>query len=275
MPKLGKRKRKEARKRAEALVSLVEHQSKFLTGLRTILKYFSRADYRADLEKFVPDLGLAFGTPLEALHIIGEELGKKLKKSPDDAFDILYSLWERESREERLITSHVLHKLVDVSPRRVEAFVWKEMGGIGNWEVCDALATKALGPLMVWKTNEMLKKIKKLIKDKDRWVRRLGILSLLSLAHQGAGFKRVEPVLKMLDPVMEDPEGDVKKAAAWVIRDFTPKSRQAVIRHLTRWVKGASMDTEWIIRNASTKLPKAERAKLLNIIRTTGKAYVT
>lgn len=275
MPKLGKKKRREARKRAEALVTEVENRSKFLAGLRTVLKYFSRLDYKSDLEKFVPDLGEAFGTPLEVLHIVGEELGKKLKKQTEQAFELLHAMWDRGSREERLVACHILHRVAPTSPQLVEEFVWDHLHELGNWEVCDALATKALGPILLHNTNSHLSKVKKMVKDKDKWVRRLGILSLLSIAHQPEGFKRVESVLFILDPVMKDPEADVKKATAWVIRDFTPKSRQAVIRYLNKWVKGASVDTEWIIRNASTKLPKAERAKLLNIIRTTGKGYIT
>ncbi len=274
MPKLAKKKRKEAHKQAEALVQEVEHRTKFLQGLQTVLRYFAREDYLSDLEKFIPNLGHAYGTPLEVLNIIGEELGRKFKRDEEDALEILSSMWGKGSREERLVVAQVLHKLVTIAPALVEKFIWEEMRGLNNWEVCDALATKAMGPLLLWRTDYLLGKIKKLAKDPNPWVRRLSILSLLTLAHQAQGFKRVEPVLKLLDPVMNDTEGDVKKAAAWVIRDFTPKSRQAVIRYLHKWVKGASMDTEWIIRNASTKLPKAERAKLLNIIRTTGLAYV-
>jgi len=100
----------------------------------------------------------------------------------------------------------------------------------------------------------------KWIKDKDKWIKRFGVVTL-------RGYKKVKTtnkVFKILDTVMENDDKDVKKAVSWILREITKFNPKEVFEFLTKWTKSKpDKNTQWIIKDGMKKLPEKIQIEIL------------
>jgi len=103
----------------------------------------------------------------------------------------------------------------------------------------------------------------KCIKDKNKWIKRFGVVSL-------RGYKRIQitdKVFRVLDMVMEDKDKDIKKAVSWILREVNKKSPDEVAKFLMKWAKdNPSKDAKWIIKDGIKKLRSNEQKEILKLI---------
>lgn len=104
------------------------------------------------------------------------------------------------------------------------------------------------------------------MKDKNKWIRRFGVVTLRAFATD-----KKNPIPKrafqILDLVMKDSERDVKKAVAWILRDMSKKESQKVFEFLMRWATDANKDTQWIIKDGMRKLSKENQEEILSVLK--------
>jgi len=118
-------------------------------------------------------------------------------------------------------------------------------------------------PIVYSNPELVLSLSEKWIKDKNKWIRRFGVVSL-------RGYKKVkttDKVFELLDVVMEDNEKDIKKAVSWILREITKANPAEVEEFLTRWATAnPSKDAKWIIKDGMKKLSEEKQTEILTFL---------
>ncbi|MEW5759700.1 MAG: DNA alkylation repair protein [Candidatus Thermoplasmatota archaeon] len=232
----------------------------FVSRLHRILQAYSDEELSSSYRNLVPEMGKAFGTPKPVLVIIADELGKYGQKNPQPIFSILKPLWENGSYEERDIVGKTIERLGKKYPDECLKLIPSFLGDLDNWSVCDVLAGMGMRPLVISRQKEVLSLCEKCVKDKNKWIRRFGVVTLWS-------FKKIPAppkVFNVLNQVMADRDKDVKKSVAWILRQMSYKNPKEVAKFLTTWIDGnPNKDTRWIIKNSVKKLSKQEQDAIL------------
>jgi len=95
--------------------------------------------------------------------------------------------------------------------------VKKFVKDIVDWAVCDTLATQGIRPITKIKQKEIFELSKKLVKSKNLWERRFGIVLLINFKKEKHWKKEIEAIIK---PLENDKEYYVKKAIDWIKRSL-------------------------------------------------------
>jgi len=246
-----------------ALLEKTNSPRDLAAGLRRIL--ISHADKQASssYRELVHEMGTAFGTPKPVLVVIANELGKYGQKSPKPILLLLDALWENGSYEERDIVGKTVEKLGRKYPDECLSLVRSYVPDLDNWSVCDVLAGMGMRPIVISRTKEALSLCQRCVSDRNKWTRRFGVVTLWT-------FKKIPAppkVFQILDQVMTDQDRDVKKGAAWILRQITTKNSDDVARFLVKWARAhPNTHTKWIIRNGMRKLPQERQNQILSIL---------
>ena len=120
-----------------------------------------------------------------------------------------------------------------------------------------------VGPIIYSNPELILPLSKKWIKNKNKWIRRFGVVSL-------RGYKRVKTkdnVFRILDMVMEDDDKYIKKAISWILREVTKKNSNEVANFLIKWAKAnPNKDTKRIIKDGMKNLTNDEQKKIHGLL---------
>ena len=179
---------------------------------------------------------------------------------------LVKTIWSEESFEARQIAGKCLEKFGPKYPKICLDFISIALPNLDNWAVCDNLAMFGVEPIVYSNPGLVLPLSEKWIKSGNKWIRRFGVVSL-------RGYKKIkvtclpagmtDRVFKILDIIMGDKDKDVKKAAAWILREITKKNPREIFDFLIKWTKAASPDTKWIIKDGVKKLSKQQQEKIL------------
>lgn len=176
---------------------------------------------------------------------------------------MLETIWNEGSFEARQIAGKSLEKFGPQNPKICLDFVSSVLSDLDNWTVCDNLAMFRVEPIVYQNPKLVLPLSEKWIKDKNKWIRRFGVVSL-------RGYKRVQitdKVFKILDMVMEDKDKDIKKGASWILREIIKKNPDEVAEFLMKWAKAnPSKDAKWVIKDGMKKLRSNEQKEILKLI---------
>ncbi|MFH1825003.1 MAG: DNA alkylation repair protein [Candidatus Firestonebacteria bacterium] len=231
--------------------------------LHKILQSYADKDTSSCYQTLVPEMGKSFGTPKPVLVIIANELGKYGQKSPKPIFSLLKTLWKNGSYEERDIVGKAIEKLGKKYPDECLSLIPYFLPDINNWSVCDVLAGMGMRPIVISRTKEVLLLCEKCVKDRNKWIRRFGIVTLWT-------FKKITAppeIFEIFNQVMTDEDKDVKKGVAWILRQITIKNSTQVSTFLTKWAKAnPNKNTRWIIKNGMKKLSSNEQKEILKLI---------
>jgi 3-methyladenine DNA glycosylase AlkD len=206
--------------------------------------------------------GNFFGVPKTVLGIMASEIGKFIQKEPKKAQRLLEVVWNEGSFEAKQIAGKGLEKFSPKNPKIGLDFICSVLPDLDNWSVCDNLAMFGVGPIVYSNPEIVLPLSEKWIKNKNKWIRRFGVVTL-------RGYKKVkitDRVFELLDMVMKDEDKDVKKAVAWILREMTKKNADEVAEFLQKWAEGSpGKDARWIIKYGIKKLPKEKQTEILTI----------
>jgi len=250
-------------KRTKELLEKAEKPEEFTKGLQELLKSYVDRDATKNYQRIIPDAGKFFGVAFPILRVIASEIGRFIQKEPTKAKLLLETIWNEGSFEARVIAGKSLEKFGQKNPNVCLDFVSSVLPSLDNWAVCDNLAMCGVEPIVYLNPELILSLSEKWIKDKNKWIRRFGVVSL-------RGYKRIQITDKafgILDLVMEDKDKDIKKAVSWVLREITKKNPDEVAKFLMKWAKSnPSKDTRWIIKDGMKKLSKKNKTKILSIL---------
>jgi len=251
-------------RKTNEVLEKTDKPEEFTNGLQELLK--SHVDEKAtkNYQRIIPETGKFYGVPLPALRVIATEIEKFIQKDPTKAEELLRVIWDEGSFEARQIAGKSLEKFGPKNPEICLDFVSSVLPDLDNWSVCDNLAMFGVEPIVYSNPELVLSFSEKWIKDKGKWIRRFGVVTL-------RGYKKVkttEKIFELLDTVMENSEKDIKKAVSWILREITKKNPDEVEEFLTRWAReNPSKDAKWIIKDGMKKLDCSEQKKILGLLR--------
>ncbi|MHA1223491.1 MAG: DNA alkylation repair protein, partial [Candidatus Heimdallarchaeaceae archaeon] len=195
------------------------------------------------------------------LRVVAKEIGKFIQKEPTEAKSLLETIWGEGSFEAKQIAGKCLEKFGPKNPELCLDFISSVLPELDNWANCDNLAMYGVEPIVYRNPELILPLTERWIKNKDKWIKRFGVVSL-------RGYKRIQvtdKVFEILDLVMEEKDKDIKKAIAWILREITKKNPDEVAKFLMKWIKKSqSKETKWIIKNGMKKLSEDEQKRILN-----------
>ena len=249
--------------RTKKLLEKADKLKEFTTELQELLKSYVDRDATKNYQRIIPDTGKFYGVPLPILRIIAAEIGKFIQKEPTKALSLLEAIWNESSFEARQIVGKSLEKFGPKNPQICLDFISSVLPDLDNWAVCDNLAMCGVEPIVYSNPELVLPLSEKWIKDKNKWIRRFGVVSL-------RGYKKIkitDKVFRILDQVMEDEDKDIKKAVSWILREITKKNLDEVAKFLIKWAKAnPSKDAKWVIKDGMKKLSNNEQKKILELL---------
>jgi len=249
--------------RTRKLLEKAERSKEFTKGLQELLKSYVDRDATKNYQRIIPDTGKFLGVPLPILRVIAGEIGKFIQKEPTRAQLLLETIWNESSFEARQIAGKSLEKFGPKNPKVCLDFVSSVLSDLDNWANCDNLAMCGIEPIVYQSPELVLPLSEKWIKDKNKWIRRFGVVSLRGYK----GIQITNKVFEILDLVMEDKDKDIKKAVSWILREITKKNPDDVAKFLMKWAKAnPSKDARWIIKDGMKKLSNDEQKETLGLL---------
>jgi len=181
-----------------------------LKEIRNFLKEKSNNKAKESWRKFVPTSEKVHGTYLA-------EINKVVSKYVSGGFKLVEELWKNGYLEERILAAKILGKICKKDPKKTLDLIKKFVDDIADWAVCDTLATQGIRPITKIKQKDIFKLSKKLIKSKNLWKRRFGIVLLINFKKEKLLRKEIEIIIKQVE---NDEEYYVKKAVDWIKRNL-------------------------------------------------------
>jgi 3-methyladenine DNA glycosylase AlkD len=129
-----------------------------------------------------------------------------------------------------------------------------KQGSVNNWDLVDATAPY-LGQYLVTQPDAM-KLLQQLVKSKDLWVQRTGMLFTFAFIKNGHN----EPTLALAKLLLNHPHDLIHKAAGWMLREVGKVNLTDLREFLTNH---ATEMPRTMLRYSIEKLPEAERRKWL------------
>ena len=137
--------------------------------------------------------------------------------------------------------------------KRIVDFYVKNLKKANNWDLIDLSCYKILGDYLVDKERRILYE---LIKSKNLWERRAGIVSTLALIKKG----ELDDAFELSKRLLKDEEELIHKATGWVLREAGKKDEARLETFLEENTKNVPRVT---LRYAIERFPEKERKKFL------------
>ena len=143
------------------------------------------------------------------------ELAKTYK---EHGFDLAEALWKSGALEEKIIAIKIIEKMGKKDPKRLLTLIQQFAKGIDNWAVCDAIGMQGFRSIVKTHRDEIFKLAEKYNRSKDPWQRRLSLVMVEWYTRQPGTHADIKKLVKSLE---NDEEYYVKKAVAWIKRNFS------------------------------------------------------
>ena len=181
-----------------------------LTEIRKLLKEKSDDKAKESWRKFVPTSEKVYGVYLA-------EINKIVSKYVSGGFRLVEELWRSSYLEERILAAKILGKLCKKDPEKTLELIKEFVNDLEDWAVCDTLATQGIRSIAKIKQKEIFEFSKKLMKSKNSWRKRFGIVLLINFKKQKSLRKDIESIIRQVE---NDKEYYVKKAIEWIKRSL-------------------------------------------------------
>lgn len=166
------------------------------------------------------------------------------------------TLWAKPVFELRAAAVELLVKYVRILTPGDAPLIERFIREAKTWALVDTLAPMVMGPL--FEAHPTLgRTLDRWAKDRDFWIRRAAMLTLLVPLRKGAGdFDRFA---RYADTMLEEKEFFIRKAIGWILREVSKKRPALVVDWLEPRANRASGVT---LREAVKYLSAAQRKRL-------------
>ena len=214
------------------------------------------AAYLVKIRELVPSEETVMGVRVPRIKVLVKVFHQKYTLSLAACVDLLDALFQRQIREEILFGIFLLekHKRHFTMALFDKADGWVDL--IGNWEVCDQLATRIV-VVMVAKELSLLSRLLTWTESGNLWRRRMALAVMTAMNQKGRS--HVVETLQVVGKVMQDEALMVQKAAGWALREASKKDEQQVFAFLQQW---QGKGNRRIMREGAQKLSPELRGKL-------------
>ena len=184
--------------------------NKPLREIQQTLKANSSEKNKQFFQQVVPGRQKMYGVKTPILN----ELVKKYKQG---SFELAEELWNAGALEEKIIAIKILEKTGKTNPDKLLKLFKRFSKQIDNWAVCDGLGMQFLRGIVKTHQREIFDLAKKLNHSSDQWQRRL---SLVMVEWYTRNAELREEIRSLVRNVENDEEHYVRKAVAWINRNF-------------------------------------------------------
>lgn len=185
--------------------------SKQLKEIQQTLKANASDENIAFFSKIVPGLTRKlYGVKTPVLNGL-------VKKYKEFSFELAEELWHNGAHEERIIAIKILENKGKTDPARLIHLLKQFANDIDNWALCDGMGMQFLRSIVKTHSKEIFEIAAVYNKDKNFWKRRL---SLVMVEWYTRHDDKHLAILKLVKPLENDEEYYVKKAVAWIKRNF-------------------------------------------------------
>jgi 3-methyladenine DNA glycosylase AlkD len=181
-----------------------------VSSIKQALAAQSDEKAKAAVRKFVPTSQHVYGVRLPLLNQIAKE-------HRAGGFELAEALWTSGAFEEKLLAAKLLGSSCKNDPDRALTLAKKFAPLISDWAVCDTLGMQGVKGIALEKQIELFAWSNKLVKSKNLWERRLGLVLLTHFVKERSSRTQIEETLAKLGG---DKEHYIKKAVQWLQRDL-------------------------------------------------------
>jgi 3-methyladenine DNA glycosylase AlkD len=161
-------------------------------------------------KKIVPGKQKIYGVKTPVLN----QLAKKYKEG---SFALAEELWNSGALEEKIIAIKIIEKTGKTDPGKTLQLFLKFSKQIDNWAVCDGLGMQFLRGIVKNNREKIFTLANKFSHSKNPWQRRLSLVMVEWYTRDKNYYPEIKKLLKQLE---NDEEYYVKKAVAWINRNF-------------------------------------------------------
>ncbi len=249
-----------------ALAPLLGQPRALRTVLRQILDETSNRAYRPGVELMSARPQHSYQTPPVVLRAIRAALYDAAVAAPEAALAAADRLWTTPIFEEQLVAAQLLGMAAPALPgealKRLEAW----LPGANYQQLSDGLAREGCAPLVRLNPGRYLEVVRGWAESPEKWTRRFALAAVLPLAEDRSA--DVTPgALNVLRAVMADPEPEVRKVAALVLRALAERSPAEVRRFLRDHARGGARATARLIEQVLPALDQQSREALAALLR--------
>lgn len=221
------------------------------------------ASKKAWWESYLKDVIEFHGVPMAAVRSIVRRRISDESMDRSDRFDTAYSLLQRPIADEKLAGILILAELVDppISKELDRIGRLFDDGHIWDWNTCDWLCIKVLGPAVRHGGVVALHELVAWHSSGSLWRRRASIVGLVPLAAKGdAEFEGLTSlVLDTSAALARDDERFIQTGIGWTLRELSDASPDRVFSFLTDHRDTLSTEA---IRMAAARLSDEQRQDL-------------
>jgi 3-methyladenine DNA glycosylase AlkD len=228
-------------------------------------------EYKAGVSRAVPGAPETYGVRVPDLRAVAKELVRRYKAQPEQMIELSLHLWDRGSREHRLIALFVLAGLKKkLSPSQRWELGVGFLPDIADWELCDQMCHALLGQALAEDPCYM-DELESWIEDENFWVRRAALVSTVLLRRA----KYAEPLATELDEralgmcarLLDDREHYIRKAVDWTVREVIKRHEDLAYNWmLDQAAGGMSSIGHSTLKLASKKLPPQRQKTFLKAV---------
>lgn len=179
-----------------------------LYEIKKFMKENSNEKAKESLKKFVPTSGRVYGVYIS-------DINKIVSKYKSGGFKLVKELWKDGYLEERILAAKILGKISKKDPELTLKLIKTFLRGVDNWAVCDTLATQSIRPIKKIKQREIFEISKKLVKSKNPWKVRFGIVLLGNFKKDKELKGEIEEIIK---DITDSKNYYIRKAVGWIKR---------------------------------------------------------
>jgi len=218
-------------------------------------------EYQATVRRTVPTGLKVYGLRVPQLRDIARDWGRAHQQiAHDDLVTLVDSLWNGESREERMLFTLLLEHCKRLVPDLTKADFERWRQSLGNWEATDGLGW-VLALWLLGDPDSRLDYLGELIADEDVWSRRLALVATTPINRGHTGFTIPDLTLELVDRVKEERHPMITKAVSWALREMTKSHPDQVAVYLE---ENREVLAAHVVREVNNKLRTGLKSGKIN-----------
>ncbi len=237
--------------------SKIEHTA---PRLKRRLRQAADPEFRVSQQRFFKGSAHTLGLRTPYVRRLAADAAKEYRQAEltfDEMLRIADRLWESGIVEERALAVLILSKFRRDLQRRHWAHFDAWVDSLANWAETDCLCGDLLAPL-IEAEPDLIKRLRKWTRSRNRWRRRAAAVALVPLARRG---QHHEAAFDICDRLAEDRDDMVEKGIGWLLKEVSRTQPAAVADYLLENIARLSRTT---VRYACEKLPAKLRAQVMS-----------
>jgi len=213
-----------------------------------------------------PDISdyIIYGNRMPEIEKIVKSVHEKFDCSYDDAVEVFRKLTRTNVEEHKFAGFFFLNRFKKYFNVKIIEIIREEYSEhCHTWSHCDSTCVRLLGPFLGKKGNEALAKktINKWSNSNNLWIKRASMVILLKITMMRKDFNE-DYVFELVEKMLMYSEANyIEKGIGWLLKTCSKYKPEAIIDYLS---KNKKILSRLILRYASEKLPKEQRAEILN-----------